>query len=311
MSRVPDRESDGMMDLTQLRTFLAVYRAGSMTAGARQAGVSQPTVTQQLQTLERRLGRPLFERLPRGVTPTPAAHELAARVAGPLDALAAAFGAGATEPAPAPEPPVLLGGPADFLAARAVPGLAPLIAEGVRLHIRTGLTDDLLSELHSGGLDLVVATVRPRGRTLTAEPLCDETFTLVAAPRLAERIDRARLAADGPAALSGIPVLSYAVDLPILRRYWRHVFGIRLDTRPALVIDDLRAVLAAVTAGAGISVLPDYLCAADLAAGRLVALLDPEDPPINTAFLARRQGMTDRPHVDLVARRLRAAAATW
>ncbi|WP_043652227.1 LysR family transcriptional regulator [Nocardia thailandica] len=299
------------MDLTQLRTFLAVYRAGSMTAGARQAGVSQPTVTQQLQALERRLGRPLFERLPRGVAPTPAADDLAARIAEPLDALAAAFGTGPAELAPAPEPPVLLGGPADFLADRAIPSLAPLIAEGVRVHVRTGLTDDLLAALHAGGLDLVVATVRPRGRTVTAEPLCDETFVLVAAPGVAARIDRAALAADGPAALAGVPLLTYAVDVPILRRYWRHVFGVRLDTRPALVVDDLRAVLAAVVAGAGVSVLPDYLCAPELAAGGLVALLTPDDPPINTAFLARRPGMPARPHVDLVARRLRAAAAGW
>lgn len=50
------------MDLTQLRTFLAVYRAGSITAAAGQVGLSQPTVTTQLQALERQVGRPLFER---------------------------------------------------------------------------------------------------------------------------------------------------------------------------------------------------------------------------------------------------------
>ncbi|MFE3225286.1 hypothetical protein [Nocardia sp. NPDC059228] len=30
------RQADGSMDLTQLRTFLAVYRAGSITAAAGQ-----------------------------------------------------------------------------------------------------------------------------------------------------------------------------------------------------------------------------------------------------------------------------------
>ncbi|MFE3225285.1 LysR family transcriptional regulator [Nocardia sp. NPDC059228] len=38
-------------------------------------------MTTQLQALERQVGRPLFERLPRGVAPTTAAHDLAARVA--------------------------------------------------------------------------------------------------------------------------------------------------------------------------------------------------------------------------------------
>ncbi|WP_460363643.1 LysR family transcriptional regulator, partial [Actinocorallia lasiicapitis] len=81
------RNSYGSLDLAQLRTFLAVYRAGSLTAAARLVGLSQPTVTTQLKALEDRLGRRLFERLPRGVAPTAAADDLAARLAGPMDAL--------------------------------------------------------------------------------------------------------------------------------------------------------------------------------------------------------------------------------
>ncbi len=45
---------------------------------------------------------------------------------------------------------------------------------------------------------------------------------------------------------------------------------------------DLRGVLAAVAAGAGVTVLPRYLCVRELTTGALVPLLDPEDPPINT-----------------------------
>ena len=39
-----DQVSDGSLDLTLLRTFLAVYRAGSITAGARALGLSQPNL---------------------------------------------------------------------------------------------------------------------------------------------------------------------------------------------------------------------------------------------------------------------------
>ncbi|MEU5407965.1 LysR family transcriptional regulator [Nocardia asteroides] len=305
------RTADGSMDLVQLRTFLAVHRTGSLTAGAAQVGLSQPTVTTQVQALERHLGTPLFERLPRGVAPTAAGHELAARVSGPLDALEAVIGGpGPDRPVP-PEPPVLLGGPAEQLAVQVLPALAPLVADGVRLVVRTGLTDELLAGLRSGTLDLVIATARPRGRTVLAEPLADEEFVLVAAPAVAERIDSGLLAADGPGALRGLAIVSYAADLPILRRYWRHVFETRLETAPALIVPDLRAVLAAVAAGAGISVLPRYLCARELAEGILVPLLDPADPPINTGFLARRVGAPPRPHVDLVRARLLAAARTW
>ncbi|MEU2254687.1 LysR family transcriptional regulator [Nocardia xishanensis] len=305
-----NRQANGAADLTHLRTFLAVYRAGSITAGAAQVGLSQPTVTTQLQSLERRLGRPLFDRLPRGVAATAAAHELAARLAGPMDALEAIAG-GAEPEAAAPEPPVLLAGPAELLATMVVPALATLVADGVRLTLTAGLTDDLLGGLRAGTYDLVVATTRPRGRTVLAEPLADEEFVLVAAPGLARRVDSDRLRAGDPSALSDLPLLSYAADLPILRRYWRHVFDTRLVAEPALIVGDLRAVLAGVVAGAGVSVVPRYLCARELASGAITALLEPDDPPINTAFLARRPGGSPRRHVELVRRRLLDAAKEW
>ncbi|WP_378737820.1 LysR family transcriptional regulator [Nocardia brasiliensis] len=305
-----DRDSDGSLDLNQLRTFLAVHRAGSITAGARLVGLSQPTVTAQLQALEKRLEQRLFERLPRGVAPTAAAAELAARIAEPLDALNAV--AGWSTPAESlPQPPVRLAGPAEILAVQALPALAPLVTRGVRLTVTAGLSEDLLAGLRAGQYDLVMSTVRPRGRTVVAEPLSDEEFVLVAAPAVAEQIDTEQLRAEGPAALAGTPLVSYAADLPILRRYWRHVFGIRLTAEAAVVVADLRAVAAAVAAGAGLSVLPRYLCAPQLDSGTLVALLDPPDPPINTGFLVRRPGTAPRPHVDLVHSHLRAVSRTW
>lgn len=59
---------------------------------------------------------------------------------------------------------------------------------------------------------------------------------------------------------------------------------------PCVVVPDLRGVLAAVAAGAGVTVLPRYLCEDDLASGALVPLVTPEDPPINTGFLVERAG---------------------
>ncbi|WP_344342835.1 LysR substrate-binding domain-containing protein, partial [Kitasatospora putterlickiae] len=76
-------------------------------------------------------------------------------------------------------------------------------------------------------------------------------------------------------------------------------------------VPDLRGVLAAVTAGAGWTVLPGYLCRAELASGALRLLHRPEDPPINTAYLVRRPGPSANPHVALVRERLLAAARTW
>ncbi|MEU4280340.1 LysR family transcriptional regulator [Streptomyces tanashiensis] len=295
-------------DLNLLRTFLAVHRSGSFTAAAGLLGLSQPTVTTQIRALERQTGRELFQRLPRGVAPTPVAHDLAARVAGPLDALAAATG---HEAAPHERAaPVHLAGPAELLCTRVLPALAPLTAGGVRLRVGPGLTEPLLDELRAGRHDLVIATFRPRGRALASVPLSDEEFVLVAAPVWADRV-KERLALEGPAALHPVPLVTYAEDLPIARRYWRHVFGARLSCPAAVTVPDLRGVLAAVVAGAGFSVLPRYLCQAELASGALVPLHEPEDPPINTAYLVQRPGRPDNPDVTRVRDLLIEAARAW
>ncbi|WP_235029918.1 LysR family transcriptional regulator [Nonomuraea solani] len=264
------------MSLDLLRTFLAVHRTGSITAAAQTLGLSQPAVTAQVKSLESALDRPLFDRLPRGVAPTPAADELARRVAPALDALD-----GVVESELPSDEAVHLGGPAEFLCEVVMPMLAPLVRDGLRLRFTLGLSDDLLADLAAGRLDLVLSTIRPRLRGVRADPVYDEEFVLVAAPFVEE-----------PA-----PLVAYAEDLPIVRRYWRTVYGRRPSMAAQVVIPDLRGVLSAVRAGMGVSVLPAYLCRGDLAAGTLVRLAVPEEPPINTGYLAVRSGAEARPAV--------------
>ncbi|WP_405059302.1 substrate-binding domain-containing protein [Kribbella sp. NBC_01505] len=128
-------------------------------------------------------------------------------------------------------------------------------------------------------LDLVVSSTRPRRPGLRATPYYDEVFALVAAPRWAGS-DPAT-----PDRLRGVPLIAYADEAPIIRRYWRTVFNTRLTRTPDVVVPDLRGALAAAAAGAGATVLPTYLCSTALAAGDLILLADPDLPPLNTLFL--------------------------
>ncbi|MGS2613116.1 LysR family transcriptional regulator [Micromonospora sp. LZ34] len=292
------------VSLDLLRSFLAVHRSGSITGAAELLGLAQPTVTAQLRALEEALGRPLFDRVPRGVLPTAAGDELARRVADPLDRLEEVLADERAVPYPRT---VFLGGPAEFLAERALPAVAGLVAEGLQVRVAAGLPDQLAEDLTAGRLDLAVTSVRPRRRGLTAEPLYDEEFALVAAPVWAGRLSGPVT----PQTLRAVPLVAYAEEAPIVRRYWRTVFDTRLTRTPNLVVADLRAVLAAVLAGAGASVLPTYLCRAQLATGELVPLLRPPVPPLNTLYLAARPGVAGRREVQAVRRALVTAAAGW
>lgn len=63
-------------DLNQLRTFVMVAEAGSVSAGAERVFLSQSSVSEQLRKLEERAGQPLFLRSKQGVTATPAGAKL-------------------------------------------------------------------------------------------------------------------------------------------------------------------------------------------------------------------------------------------
>ena len=58
------------MDFRHLSHFIAVYETGSLSAGARQLGISQPSLSQSILTLEASLKTALFIRIPKGVTAT-------------------------------------------------------------------------------------------------------------------------------------------------------------------------------------------------------------------------------------------------
>jgi DNA-binding transcriptional LysR family regulator len=60
------------VSLRQLEYFVAVVDEGSFTAAAQLLHVTQPGLSHQIQALERELGGPLLERLPRKVRLTPA-----------------------------------------------------------------------------------------------------------------------------------------------------------------------------------------------------------------------------------------------
>lgn len=296
------------MDLTLLRTFVTVHRAGSFTRAAQLLGLSQPAVTGQIRSLERQIGRPLFLRLPRGVAPTTVGDELAHKVAPHLDALSEI-----TESDIGNEHArtLHLGGPRDFTARRVLPALAPLVAEGLGLRVSPGRDEENLNGLATAHLDLVVTTARTRGRLFTATTLCDEEDVLVAGADWAKRLGLDAVRTAGRRALDHVPVIDFDEDLPFVSRYWSVVFDGTPSANGAVVVPDLRAVLDLVRAGAGAAVLPRYLCADDLDTGAVVALLEPPVPPLRTFFLVARVGTLAQPHIARVRRRLLRAAAHW
>jgi len=63
-------------DLTDLRLFLNIAEAGSITAGADRSGLALASASARIRGMEETLGVALLDRGPRGVSPTPAGRAL-------------------------------------------------------------------------------------------------------------------------------------------------------------------------------------------------------------------------------------------
>lgn len=261
-----------------LRVFIAVFRAGSFTAAADELGVAQSSVSEQIARLERKLGYRLLDRGPSGVRATDRGLELATRIADAIDSLAAAT-AFASEDEQSTRS-VYVGGPAEFLSEVILPVLGTRLPDGVRIVARFAMANELIHDLRAGTIDVLVSSVPARGHDLSAEPIYDEEFGLVAHPRWAGQ------AADD---LDQVPVLTYGPELPIIRRYWRGVFGRRpSQLRVEVIAPDLRSLLRLALDGIGMTVLPDYLIRQHLGSGALIELYSPEVAPLNTLYVASR-----------------------
>lgn len=92
--------ANALPPLTWFRSFEAAARTLSFTSAAEEIGLTQSAVSQQVRSLETRLGAPLFVRLPRGLALTDEGRKLLPQVGTALETLAAAaepFTAGAAK----------------------------------------------------------------------------------------------------------------------------------------------------------------------------------------------------------------------
>lgn len=67
-------------DFNLLYLFHVLYQERNATLAAQRMALSQPALSHKLNKLRHQFGDPLFVRAPRGLTPTPRAHELAPQV---------------------------------------------------------------------------------------------------------------------------------------------------------------------------------------------------------------------------------------
>ncbi|GAB4548302.1 MAG: LysR substrate-binding domain-containing protein [Phycisphaerales bacterium] len=148
------------MELTTLKHFRAIARAGHMTRAADTAGVSQPALSAMLKKLEAELGAELFHRTPRGVELTEAGRVFLEHAE---DALRAAEQAAASvrELAGLERGEIRMGGGATATAYLLPPIVRAFRSShpGVRFFVREAGSRAVADSVRSGELDMGIVTL--------------------------------------------------------------------------------------------------------------------------------------------------------
>lgn len=272
-----------MIDFEWYRSFIHVYQQRSVSAAARIRFLTQPAVSQHIAALEAELETSLFIRAPRQMIPTDAGTALYTQVVGLIDRLEELSLEMKYEAGQQSRPVLKFGGPTEFVTHGIVPKLPLDVAQ---FTVVFDLTVPLLQRLLANELDFIIATKRIDEPGVQYVPIADERFHLIApigydAPEadLKDWMDRQCW-------------ISYGLELPIIRRYYQTQFGERPGIRPEMILPNVDAILKAIEAGHGISVLPDYLVEAAVSARR-VQRIAPERFATNQLYVAYR---TDSRH---------------
>jgi DNA-binding transcriptional LysR family regulator len=251
--------------LSALRLFVRVARAGNFSRAAREFGLSQPSASRIVATLEREIGASLFTRSTRALALTEAGAEYLARVEPVLAALDeadhTARGTGELRGV------LRVAAASSFTVHAVIPRLPDFLKDNPGLRVEL-LMSDLRQALISEGVDVAFRFGPLDDSTATARRLGSIQRVLVASPAYLRRAGRPKVPADlnSHALLVG----PMAADRWTFEKNGRQV-SLRPEGR--VVVSANEGAVAAAVAGLGVASTGVIAAAKPLASRKLVRVL--------------------------------------
>jgi DNA-binding transcriptional LysR family regulator len=257
-----------MIETKQLRLLVSIVESGSFTSAAERLGLSQPTVSQHVRTIEESLGVVLFTRDARGIRPTPAGDlllqgarhvldrldEIERRLSEQRDGQSGLLRIGTPEP------------PCNYV-------LPPALAEFHRRHPRmlvrvtTGHTAATMQRLRAGELDLALLPLPVDADRLRLVHAGRDELVVVVSPEH-PWCGRAHVAAGD---FTGQAMILYDRASQITDLTLAFLLDAGVFPQVVLEVDHLEAVKELVRRGVGVAVVPAWAARRELEVGALVA----------------------------------------
>ncbi|CAB5723324.1 Gcv operon activator [Delftia tsuruhatensis] len=275
--------------LLALRAFVEVGQRGSLRAAADGMHVTPGAVSQQIRLLEERVGVALFTRERQGLRLT----EAGARVhPGLLQAFAQIESCMQALERIRARPTLTVSTMASFAAAWLVPRLGRFNALHPGIEVRVEASAAVV-DLQRSHVDVALRHGLGEYPGLEVRPLMAPVLVPVARPGLVSGPRRIRKPAD----CLGYPLLhdSERADWPL----WLAAHGVAVDDRAGagMAYGDDFLLIRAAEAGQGLALVPREYAAEEIAAGRLVQVLDRPWPARFAYYAVTRPESMQRPEV--------------
>ena len=173
------------MEIRQLKAFLAIADARTITAAALRIHYTQAALSMQIKQLEREVGVPLFTRMPRRVVLTEAGERLLARAQHILREHDAAL-AEMAELAGAKRGRLRLGSASGMVSADSLPAVLKKLKRAhphAEVSVTSGTSEELVRKILAGELDAAFVSLPVQARNVETELLSQDQLVAIASPR--------------------------------------------------------------------------------------------------------------------------------
>ncbi|MBV8037697.1 LysR family transcriptional regulator [Roseateles sp.] len=266
------RQFDDIL-LGSIELFCLAAEAGSFTAAASTAGVTPAAVSRSIARLEKRLGVRLFVRSTRSIRLTEGGREYFEHCRTALHQLAEAERRVSGEQVQ-PSGTIRVSAPTTYGHHRLLP-LLPAFRERYPLIRVEAHISNRNIDMHEENFDVAIRFRAQRDSTMVARPLGDAELVVVAGPEYLRRAGQPRTLAD----LEQHECIQYTLpssgrQIPWLFRQDGHEKEMLLSGH-YICSEDVLAGVTLARAGAGLFQTYRFVAEQDLAAGRLVEVLQP------------------------------------